>query len=121
MTDFLTSPSWFPDYCKDDSSVVANFTSANVTAVRGRIATAFQNVRTAMRNAGYGDNAWTLLVQTYPSPIPAASGFRYGAERLHPAEHRRLRLLERRRRLGQRHRARRRSTAPSAPRSASPA
>ena len=31
-----------------------------------------------MRNAGYGDNAWTLLVQTYPSPIPAASGFRYG-------------------------------------------
>ena len=78
VTDFLTSPSWFPDYCKDDSSVVANFTSANITAVRGRIATAFQNVRTAMRNAGYGDNAWTLLVQTYPSPIPAASGFRYG-------------------------------------------
>jgi hypothetical protein len=78
VTDFLTSPSWFPDYCKDDSSVVANFTSANVTAVRGRIATAFQNIRTAMRNAGYGDNAWSLLVQTYPSPIPSASGFRYG-------------------------------------------
>ncbi|MEU4195104.1 hypothetical protein AB0E69_24605 [Kribbella sp. NPDC026611] len=78
VQDFLLSPSWFPDYCKDDSSVVSNFTSANVTAVRGRIATAFQNVRTAMRNAGYGDNAWTLVVQTYPSPIPAASGFRYG-------------------------------------------
>ena len=78
VTDFLLSPSWFPDYCKDDSSVVANFTAANVTAVRGRIATAFQNVATAMRNAGYADNAWTLLVQTYPSPIPAGSGFRYG-------------------------------------------
>jgi hypothetical protein len=78
VSDFLLSPSWNPDYCRDDSSVVANFTSANVTAVRGRIATAFQNVRTAMRNAGYGDNAWTLLVQTYPSPIPSASGFRYG-------------------------------------------
>ncbi|MFI6832067.1 hypothetical protein ACIBG5_33510 [Kribbella sp. NPDC050241] len=78
VTDFLLSPSWFPDYCKDDSSVVANFTSANVTAVRGKIATAFQNVRTAMRNAGYGDNAWTLLVQTYPSPLPGGSGFRYG-------------------------------------------
>jgi hypothetical protein len=77
VTDFLTSPSWYPDYCKDDSSVVANFTSANVTAVRARIATAFQNVRTAMRNAGYGDSAWTLLVQTYPSPIPSGSGFRY--------------------------------------------
>jgi hypothetical protein len=78
VTDFLLSPSWFPDYCKDDSSVVANFTAANVTAVRARIATAFQNVATAMRNAGYADSAWTLLVQTYPSPIPAGSGFRYG-------------------------------------------
>ncbi|MGC4944440.1 hypothetical protein [Kribbella sp. DT2] len=78
VTDFLLSPSWFPDYCKDDSSVVANFTAANVTAVQGRIATSFQNVRTAMRNAGYADDAWTLLVQTYPSPMPAGSGFRYG-------------------------------------------
>jgi hypothetical protein len=77
VSDFLLSPSWNPDYCKDDSSVVANFTSANVTAVRGRIATSFQNVRTAMRNAGYADGAWTLLVQTYPSPIPAGTGFRY--------------------------------------------
>jgi hypothetical protein len=77
VSDFLLSPSWYPDYCNDDSSVVANFTSANVTAVRGRIATSFQNVRTAMRNAGYADNTWTLLVQTYPSPIPAGSGFRY--------------------------------------------
>ncbi|TDU88286.1 hypothetical protein EV138_1828 [Kribbella voronezhensis] len=78
VTDFLTSPTWFKDYCKDDSSVVANFTAANVTAVRARIATSFQNLRTAMRNAGYADTAWTLQVQTYPSPIPAGSGFRYG-------------------------------------------
>jgi hypothetical protein len=78
VQDFLLSPSWNPDYCRDDSSVVANFTAANVTTVRGKIATAFQNVRTAMRNAGYGDSTWNLVVQTYPSPIPAASGFRYG-------------------------------------------
>lgn len=78
VQDFLLSPSWDPDYCRDDSSVVANFTAANITTVRGKIATAFQNVRTAMRNAGYGDSAWNLVVQTYPSPIPAASGFRYG-------------------------------------------
>jgi hypothetical protein len=77
VQDFLLSPSWNPDYCRDDSSVVANFTSANITTVRAKIATAFQNVRTAMRNAGYGDSAWTLVVQTYPSPIPSASGFRY--------------------------------------------
>ena len=77
VQDFLLSPSWNPDYCKDDSSVVANFTSTNIAAVRAKIVTAFQNLRTAMRNAGYGDTAWNLVVQTYPSPIPSATGFRY--------------------------------------------
>jgi len=77
VTDFLTSPSWWPDYCYDDSSVKANFTSTNVTAVRGRIVTALTNVRQAMRNAGYADGSWTLVVQDYLSPIPPASGFRY--------------------------------------------
>lgn len=78
VTDFLASPSWWPDYCKDDSSVVANFTSANIAAVKTRIANAYANVRTAMRNAGYADSAWTMLVQNYPSPVPGGSGFRYG-------------------------------------------
>lgn len=77
VVDFLYSPSWAKDYCNDDSSVTANFTSANIAAVKARIATGLQNLRTAMRNAGYADTAWTLLVQNYPSPIPNASGFRY--------------------------------------------
>jgi hypothetical protein len=77
VTDFLTSPTWAKDYCKDDSSVTANFTSSNVAAVRSRIATAYQNLRTAMRNAGYADTAWTMLVQNYPSPLPNGSGIRY--------------------------------------------
>ena len=77
VVDFLGSPSWWKDYCNDDSSVTANFTSANVAAVKTRIANAFINVRTAMRNAGYADSAWTLLVQNYPSPVPNGSGFRY--------------------------------------------
>jgi len=77
VTNFLSSPSWWPNYCYDDSSVAANFTSANVAAVKGRITTALLNVRQAMRNAGYADSSWTLVVQTYPSPIPMASGFRY--------------------------------------------
>lgn len=78
VTDWLTSPSWWPDYCKDDSSVTNNFTSGNISTVRSRIATALTNVRTAMRNAGYADTQWTMVVQTYPSPIPNGSGFRYG-------------------------------------------
>jgi hypothetical protein len=77
VTDFLTSPTWAKDYCYDDSSVKANFTAANVAAVKARIATAYQNVRTAMRNAGYADSSWTMLVQNYPSPLPRASGVRY--------------------------------------------
>lgn len=77
VEDFLYSPSWAKDYCNDDSSVKSNFTAANIASVRARIAAAFQNVRTAMRNAGYADGAWTLLVQTYPSPLPSSTGFRY--------------------------------------------
>jgi hypothetical protein len=77
VEDFLTSPTWWKNYCNDDSSVTSNFTPANVAAVRAQIATAYQNIRTAMRNAGYADNAWTLLVQDYESPIPNGAGFRY--------------------------------------------
>lgn len=77
VVDFLTSPTWWKDYCHDDSSVRANFTAANVAAVRARIRGALLNVATAMRNAGYADAQWTLLVQSYPSPIPRGSGFRY--------------------------------------------
>ncbi|ABL82443.1 hypothetical protein Noca_2941 [Nocardioides sp. JS614] len=77
VTDFLSSPSWWKDYCYDDSSVKANFTATNVAAVRARIAAGLRNVATAMRNAGYADSQWTLLVQNYPSPIPRGAGFRY--------------------------------------------
>jgi hypothetical protein len=77
VTDFLGSPSWFPDYCNDDSSVTANFTAANISAVQAKVATGLQNVRAAMRNAGYADSGWSMVVQTYPSPIPNSAGFRY--------------------------------------------
>lgn len=78
VTNFLTSPSWLKNYCHDDSSVRNNFTAANVATVRAKIATAYGNVRTAMRNAGYADTAWTMVAQNYASPLPAASGLRYG-------------------------------------------
>ena len=77
VADFLGSPSWYPDYCKDDSVVTSQLTTASINAHRTEIATAFQNVRQAMRNAGYADSAWTLMVANYMSPIPNGSGFRY--------------------------------------------
>ncbi len=77
VQDFLGSPSWWPDYCKDDSNVVSNFTSANISAQTTAIKNGLLNVRQAMTNAGYAASAYTILVQNYMSPIPNGSGFRY--------------------------------------------
>ena len=77
VVNFLTSPSWWKNYCHDDDSVEENFTAANVAAVRSRVVGALSNVATAMSNAGYSTSQWTLVVQTYPSPVPSGSGFRY--------------------------------------------
>jgi hypothetical protein len=96
VSDFLASSSWFPDYCNDDSSVTANFTSANVSAVQTRIATALQNVRAAMRNAGYADSDLSVA-------HPEQCRIPVQPERIHPSEHGWLRILGQRRRLGQRH------------------
>jgi hypothetical protein len=77
VTDWLTSPSFWPNYCNDDSGIKSRFTAARVAAETTNVAGAMVNVRTAMRAAGYVDTAWTLLVQTYSSPVPRGSGFRY--------------------------------------------
>jgi hypothetical protein len=78
VVDWLTSPTWWKNYCYDDSDVSSRFTAANQAAITAQVAGAFVNLRTAMRNAGYADGAWTLAVQTYASPIPPSSAFRYG-------------------------------------------
>lgn len=77
VVDFLTSPSWWKNYCYDDSSVKSNFTTTNVNAKTALITTAVNNVKTAMANAGYSTSQYTIVMQTYPSPIPNGSGFRY--------------------------------------------
>lgn len=77
VEDFLVSPSWWPDYCSTDSSVTSNFTSANIAAQTAAIKTGLLNVHQAMADAGYPDSAYTIVVQNYPSPLPAGSGFRY--------------------------------------------
>ncbi len=78
VTDFLASPSWYPDYCKDDSIVTTQMAAANVAAKTTAIKNAILNVDTAMRNAGYARTQFSVLVQDYPSPIPNGAGFRYG-------------------------------------------
>jgi hypothetical protein len=78
VEDWLLSPTWWKDYCNDDSSVKANFTAANVAAQRLKIKNAILNVHTAMSNAGYADSQYAITVQDYESPLPNGSGFRYG-------------------------------------------
>jgi len=77
LTDWLTSPSWWKNYCHDDSEVTANFTSENVASVTTAIKNAILNVHRAMSEAGYEDGMYSILVQDYESPIPNGSGFRY--------------------------------------------
>jgi hypothetical protein len=77
VEDFLLSPSWWKDYCNDDSSVTSNFTSGNVATQTTAIKNAILNIRTAMTNAGYADAAYKIVVQDYESPLPSGSGIRY--------------------------------------------
>lgn len=77
VVNFLTSPTWLKNYCHDDRSVAANFTAENVAAVRSEVVGALDNIATAMSAAGYSTDQWTLVVQTYPSPVPDGSGIRY--------------------------------------------
>ena len=77
VTNFLTSPSWWPNYCNDDSSVAANFTATNITNQTNAIIGAINNIKTAMANVGYSPSQYTIVQQTYPSPVPGGSGFRY--------------------------------------------
>jgi hypothetical protein len=77
VTNWLTSPSWWKNYCYDDSSVASNFTASNVATQTTNIKNGILNIRQAMLNAGYADASYTLLVQTYWSPLPTSSLIRY--------------------------------------------
>src|SRR5271168_4658265 len=77
IEDFLESTIFWDFYCSEESSVTNNFSSSNVSKIKGEIETAIKNVATAMTNAGYTSSQYTILVQNYPSPIPNGSEFRY--------------------------------------------
>ena len=78
VTNWLTSPSWWKNYCSDDSGLTSRFTAARKATELTNVRNALLRVRQAMANAGYADGMYTILAQTYTSPIPRSSGFRYG-------------------------------------------
>ena len=75
--NWYLSPSWWPNYCYDDSGISSRFTASNIAAKTAAIRGAFLNVRQAMTNAGYTDSQYTIVADTYWSPIPNGSGNRY--------------------------------------------
>jgi len=77
VTNWLFSPTWWKNYCYDDSSIKNRFTPSAIEARTNEVAGALANVRQAMTNAGYGEGDYTIIVQTYWSPIPHGSGLRY--------------------------------------------
>jgi hypothetical protein len=77
VTDWLTSPTWWKNYCYDDKNVASMFTSSYVQQQLDRVKGAYANLQQAMTNAGYGAGSYKLLAQTYSSPIPDGGGFRY--------------------------------------------
>jgi hypothetical protein len=77
VTNWLTSPTWWKNYCSDDSAVTSMFTDAYIAQQRDRVQGAYANIRQAMAAAGYAATDYRLVAQTYSSPIPRGSGFRY--------------------------------------------
>ena len=77
VTNWLTSPSWFKNYCSDDASMTARFTAARQAQETANVRDALQRVAEAMTNAHYDASQYTIIVQTYWSPLPRGSGIRY--------------------------------------------
>jgi hypothetical protein len=77
LTNWLTSPSWWKNYCYDDASIRALFTPEYIDQQRQRVIGALGNVKQAMANAGYAAGDYRLVAQTYSAPIPRRDGFRY--------------------------------------------
>jgi len=78
VTDWLTSPSWWKNYCQDDSNIAAMFTQSNIDAITNNVRAAFERVKDAMAAGGYSETQYDILAQTYSAPLPLSSGFRYG-------------------------------------------
>jgi hypothetical protein len=77
VANFLLSPSWWPNYCHDDSDISSRFTPQQIAIRTAEVSAAILNVRQAMLTAGYADDSYRIIVQTYSSPLPPAAGLRY--------------------------------------------
>jgi hypothetical protein len=77
VTNWITSPSWFKNYCSDDSDMTSRFTAARQEQETANVRDALLRVRQAMSNAQYNDTQYKIIAQTYWSPLPRGAGIRY--------------------------------------------
>jgi hypothetical protein len=77
VANWLTSPSWSKNYCSDDGDMTSRFTAARIATETANVRNALLRVRDAMTNAGYGASQYTILAQTYWSPLPRGAQIRY--------------------------------------------
>ena len=77
VTNWVTSPSWWKNYCSDDSDMTSRFTATRQAQETANVRDALLRVRQAMTNAGYSASQYTIIAQTYWSPIPRGAGIRY--------------------------------------------
>ncbi len=77
VTNFLSSPTWWKNFCSDDSDMTSRFTSARIAAETTNVRDALLRVRDAMAAAGYSTSQYKILAQTYWSPIPRGAQIRY--------------------------------------------
>ncbi|MDA0183719.1 GDSL-type esterase/lipase family protein [Solirubrobacter phytolaccae] len=77
VTNWITSPSWWKNYCHDDASMTAMFSAANINAITANVRAAFTRIKQAMANAGYSESRYEILAQTYSAPLPLSGGMRY--------------------------------------------
>ncbi|MFD6826363.1 hypothetical protein ACFWC5_39430 [Streptomyces sp. NPDC060085] len=76
VLDWYFSGAWAQRNCQDDPSMKANFSPANVDVQTQLVAGALRDISRTMTQAGYSADSYTIMAQTYSSPIPPASKFR---------------------------------------------
>ncbi|MDO8184620.1 hypothetical protein Q5424_13490 [Conexibacter sp. JD483] len=77
VENWLTSPSWWKNYCSDDSDIANRFTAARQATETANVRDALLRVAQAMRAAGYSTSQYTIVGQTYWDPIPRSDRARY--------------------------------------------
>lgn len=77
VADFVATVGSDATYCRDDPTIAASLDHRHVARLTAHIAHAIHRVGVAMRRAGYRSGSYSVVVQTYPSPLPPGRRIRY--------------------------------------------